>query len=559
MTKDSIPWQDWKTWDEKKGEKAMIKKKRTVFLFLCTLLACGFAYPTYGARVSDDAVRSAADYFWGEEQDEDENEYSNWGTEDSNNGPGITAAVSVVEESPEGTGPKIHDVTMGEKYHQEFGLYEQSLNNQYFLYSNVENGGITDQPVYVDIPADLIFTMEKDGIAIPYFSKQKVGDKGTYVLRITAIYDKNVPLSEQEEYRTVFRFRIDEKAPVTSVADRSATSDLLDNYGFTGWQETSGGTDEVQNEAMLEEDVLTGSNGETAGIEEESESLAEEPETEESEGETEPESIGEAEEIKNADKADAESAVSKTQTYDKDRNAYTVVFSNGVAFISNVPENMITSLAVQLMREEGADCSLYQGEEEIPWETEMKLTEFGQYRVVSGNEEFGFEITNTYVNRDEFTAPVGTEIMEAKFQDETMRLVNSHSCVMKEDGKYTFSLIGEGEERYNIVLNRDTTAPEFTVNVESQRVAITYLSDDMSAITLQKRGEEPKAFASTIITEPGHYVLTVTDRAGNETSQEFTLRYRLNTYAMVAILMIVSGIAGGAVFLMRKKRNLGVR
>lgn len=545
---------------KEKGEKAMIKKKKTGFLFLCSFLVCGLAAPAYGAGVWTDAARSAADYFSEAELDEDGNEYSNRGTEDSNNGPGITAAVSVIEESQGETGPKVHNITMGEKYHQEFGLYEQSLNNQYFLYSNVENGGITDQPVYVDIPADLIFTMEKDGIAIPYSSKQKVGEKGTYVLRITAIYDKSVPLSEQEEYRTVFRFRIDDKAPAaTEAAGGIAGSGLTDNYGFTGQQETLEGYGETQDEAVPGDDVIVGPNGETAGAKTESEASAGEQETEAPDGETKPDDAAGESEPEADDEPGAGNKAAKVQTYDKGRNAYTVIFSNGFTFTSNVPENMITGSAVQLMLEEGSDCALYRGEEEIPWETDTKLTEFGQYRLVSGEEEFGFEITNTFVNRNEFTAPVGTEITEAQFQDEAMRLTNSHFCEMKEDGKYTFNLTGEGGERYKVVLNRDTTAPEFTVNVERQRVAITYLSDDMAAITLQKRGEEPKEFASTLVTVPGHYVLTVADRAGNETSKEFTLRYRLNTYAVAAIFMIVAGIAGGAVFLMRKKRNLGVR
>lgn len=547
----------------------MIKKKRNGLLFLCSFLVCGLMTPVYGARDSAAAERSAADYFSEVELEKDENEAAFRGTEDANRGPGITAAVSVADETLGETGPKIHDITLGEKYHEEFGLYEQSLNNQYFLYSNVGNGGITDQPVYVDIPADLIFTMEKDGTPIPYASKQRVGEKGTYVLRITAVYDKSVPLSEQEEYRTVFRFRIDDKAPAATAeaAGRGNGAGLFGEAGLSGqpgMSEAAGtesgdiqaGTGEGAGTAG--EEVIVGPNGETAGTEKEEETSGKEPGT--SAGETEP---GNAGETANPDEAagevEAGSKNIRMQTYDKEKNAYRVVFSNGFTFLSKVPENMITSSAVQLILEEDSDCKLYLGEEEIPWETDIKLTEFGQYRLVSGDEEFGFEITNTYVNRDEFSAPVGTKITGAEFQNEKVSLTNGRSFAMKEDGKYTFSLTGEGGERYNVVLNRDTAAPEFTVKVERQQAVITYLANDMAAITLQKKGEEPKAFSSTMITAPGKYTLTVTDRAGNATSQEFTLKYHLNTYAVTAIVMILAGIIGGVVFLTRKKRNLGVR
>lgn len=502
------------------------------------------------------------DYYSEIELYENENEASYRGTEDAGHGPGVTAPVSVSDETTGETGPKIHDVVLGEKYHEDFGLYEQSLNNQYFLYSNVENGGITDQPVYVDIPADLLFSMEKDGNPIPYASKQSVGEKGTYVLRITAVYDKNVPLSEQEEYRTVFRFRIDDKAPAAENAGRGNGMGLLGEAGFAGPAETAGAEagDTVEEAEAAGEEVIAGVGEETAGAADEGETSGEEPETELPDGETEPGNDGETAPTESAaDEIESNSKNSRVQTYEKGKNAYQVVFSNGFTFLSQVPENMITSSSVQLTLKEDSDCKLFLGEEEIPWEADTKLTEFGQYRLVSGDEEFGFEITNTYVNRDEFSAPVGTEITEAEFQNEKVQLTDTRSFAMKEDGKYTFLLTGDGGERYNVVLNRDTAAPEFTVAVERQQASITYLANDMAAITLQKKGEEPKAFSSTLVTAPGNYILTVTDRAGNAASQEFTLRYHLNAYAVTAIVMLVAGIVGGAVFMIRKKRNLGVR
>ena len=134
---------------------------------------------------------------------------SEGGAEDAFNGPG--AAQTALEEDSALAGPRIHEVSMGEKYHSDYDLYEHSIDGRYFIYSNVSNGGITDRPVYVEIPVDVFCTAEKDGVPMNYTSGQLLSDRGTYVMRLTAVYDKNVPLSQQEEYRTVFRFRIDEK------------------------------------------------------------------------------------------------------------------------------------------------------------------------------------------------------------------------------------------------------------------------------------------------------------------------------------------------------------
>ena len=40
---------------------------------------------------------------------------------------------------------------MSERFHADCGLYELSIRDKYFLYSNVSNGGVTDQPVYLDV------------------------------------------------------------------------------------------------------------------------------------------------------------------------------------------------------------------------------------------------------------------------------------------------------------------------------------------------------------------------------------------------------------------------
>lgn len=97
------------------------------------------------------------------------------------------------------------------------------------------------------------------------------------------------------------------------------------------------------------------------------------------------------------------------------------------------------------------------------------------------------------------------------------------------------------------------------VEIEGQTARITYSSTDLASVTLAKNGGEPREFNGFTITETGSYVLAVTDRAGNQTLKEFSLRYKVNMYGVIAIAAIVISIAAGAVMLVRKKRNLTVR
>ena len=112
--------------------------------------------------------------------------------------------------------------------------------------ADAANGpGVTDQPVYLEIPAGVDYTAEKDGVPFSYASRQTVSGRGTYVIRLTVVEDKNVPLSEQKEYRTVFRFRIDEKTP-EAAAQAGGEAGLPEGMGLlpdvipSGTRETAG-------------------------------------------------------------------------------------------------------------------------------------------------------------------------------------------------------------------------------------------------------------------------------------------------------------------------------
>lgn len=127
--------------------------------------------------------------------------------------------------------PTKQTVTLSENYYEDYDIYEEGINGLFYFYSNIGNGGVTNKTVYVDFPANITYTAELDGQPLAYTSKQVLSTKGTYVFRIKAIYTPDTALSQQCEYQTTFRFRIQDKV----VKETQAVNGTADNGSVYTW------------------------------------------------------------------------------------------------------------------------------------------------------------------------------------------------------------------------------------------------------------------------------------------------------------------------------------
>lgn len=554
--------------------------KKGLLLFAGCCMAAGLPDKALAASYNDDTADSYLSRISSGAEELAQDWISEGGAEDVYNGPG--AAQAALAEDSALAGPKIHEVSMGEKYHSDYDLYEHSIDGKYFIYSNVSNGGITDRPVYVEIPVDVFCTAEKDGVPMDYVSGQMLSARGTYVMRLTAVYDKNVPLSQQEEYRTVFRFRIDEKRQDASGAVSGAAGALTRQIdGLTG-SDTAGILNQIASESGLAGDdiaaaladqlffesgkvkeagegSLDGMQTEAGNTDETQESALGQDEDSGQEGSGQGEDSSREGSGQESDSGQEDREASgRSQVYLEDEKMYLVTLENGFTFRSSVPEGMLINQSVAIYPGEG-EYTLYRGEEEVSLNERQETAEYGSYRLVSGDYEFTFEINNTYVNRDTFTAPKGTRISTASFNGNSLDTGEGRLLTMEADGSYLVTLKGDYGEILEVELNRDTEPPAVEVRIEGQTAQISYASKDLASVTLSKNGGEPREFNGFTITETGNYILTVTDRAGNQTLKEFSLRYKINMYGVVAIAAVVTAAAAGAVILIRKKRNLTVR
>lgn len=521
---------------------------------------------------------------------------------DSADGQDITADLAVTQ------------VALTEQYHDEYKIYEESINNQFFFYTSVSNGGITDQNVTLDMPHNLFCTVEKDGIEYDYVPGQVFSEYGTYVVRVTAVEDTSVPLSQQKEYRALFRFRIQAKPPqeteggtggsvfgMTSPWQESGVWPGGSNGAAGGGSSLSGsqpGSPESQPESMGAEKMPAGETsaggtvagetpaGETSAGETPAEGTVtgEIPAGETSAGETfagetaDREAAGEesetgetaktGEENQENARGDGEDGAGKegaaglyrerTQVYDRLQGRYEVTFGNGRTLHSNVPEGYMGQGTVELLVSEG-EGSIYRNDEPLEYGASMTLKEPGFYRLDLDGQTWSFAIASAVGAVDYYMAPAGMEFTEVFYEGEPKELPGGKYLSMREDGQYQIQMAGEEGEILEVLLKKDTQPPQVAVSVKGGTAQIQYGSDDIAEVILEKNGELQEGFAGYTVDSPGSYRLTAVDEAGNASSTEFSLRYQVNMYGIVAVLMVILLIAGGVVFVIHVKRTVRVR
>ena len=238
-------------------------------------------------------------------------------------------------------------------------------------------------------------------------------------------------------------------------------------------------------------------------------------------------------------------------------------------FTSNVPNGMAGHMAVELsVPQEAAHRLVSADEEEIPFEGNLSVTIPGSYRLYAHNphtfEEyiFSFTVLPEFSNHFEaFTAPLGYSVNSFSRDGEALPV--GQQLFFEEDGQYIIQLSGQpGWPPLTVSITLDTVTPTLTITGIENGVATgseVTLSSDMpnTVITVLRNGSDIN-FRGGAITASGSYVVTITDRAGNYAVYEFTIPNRLNTTAILFIVLIALILAGGAFYLLRVRKNAKV-
>lgn len=524
-------------------------------------------------------------------------------------GPGIettaaaTQAATVAEVGTEAqtSGPTVYETSLSETYHEEYGVYEEGLNDLCYLYTNVENGGLTDQAVKIDIPANVTYTMEKDGVGIGYTSGQAVSDRGSYVLRIS-VTDTSKSFSQQTVYKAVFRFRIQEKLPQATAEDSMngggySSGSSMYSYTDNSW---TGGTSYNSGDSSGASDVIdfgTGDSssswwlddGETAAGETSGDSSSDETEIMDEDGNIDESAVDEA--INAAlgidadgnvisDAAEISEVSGLASGYDAESGLYAHALKTGAVFYTDVPNGMVTTSAVTIrFFDDTLTLTAYRNGEEVELTSGEALTAPGSYAIYptqdtaayasaySANAQpvFRFRIMADVVNDlGIFNAPENTLITQVTRYGITLFSAEKDEDAVRwyafpEDGSYEITMKNELGELYSYVV-LDTEAPRFSVTTEPNRAYVSYYSDDIANCVLYKNGnQQSEGELVSQVNGSGSYTLVVYDTAGNASMQSFDVHFSLNMGAVLAIVLVIALIAAGILFLKRARSDVKIR
>lgn len=513
-----------------------------------------------------------------------------------------------------GDGPKMVDVTPSERYYEDYDIYSESINGLYYFYANVANNGMTDKPVSVDFPANISYTLEKDGVVMPYTSKQRVSDYGTYMFRILITEDASKPVYEQTVYRSTFIFRIqpkvekpkeDTKTEAPSgltgiddglVSDVYASSGIEDYYQQYVGQTQLGGiadflaaaaeemTDEKDKElvrSMARELAAekAGEKEETAessetGSDVDAESVSEEgTSAEEASAQTEDPSF-EKEPAGAAERpAGAASRVGSSTSYVPSRGTYRTEFEDGTFLEVTSPNGLIgnTKVYVSLEGIGGQEkvTLLKNGKEEAVPEDGV-FDQPGSYcllcRTDSGVYPYSFrilDVSDSYL--DYYTIPEGLELtaveIDGRNVDPSIYLDKNGTARMDftMEGIYQISMSDPDGLDFTAELAIDRTPPQVSVTNNKGAAYFSYNAQEVKEIILKDGSSETTFTQMDQVTTPGSYQAEFYDYAGNVTRVSFEVKRQINLATIAVIFMIIALAALAVVFYRKTKLDMDVK
>ncbi len=511
-------------------------------------------------------------------------------------------------------GPVYSEVDLGESYHDDFEVYEESIAGNWFFYTNVSNGGITDSGVYLDIPANISYEMERDGVPVSYASRQTVTARGSYVVTLTVTEGEGKPFNEQSIYTAVFRFRIQEKPVKPLETEPESSAGGSTSFGGGSQEESRGDMSYEQAlEIVRQAEEAARANGFTTGetepetsgaaeTEETSESpsdLLPEPgtETEPDAQETEPQETG-GEVMDDDGRIDEErleqaigdllgggygeladgfnEETGMVSAYDEASGYYKHELASKAVFYTDVPNGMITRYSVTILTNDEIEFQVLKDGEPYEYTVGTQIEEAGSYLVYPSQTStiyltayanrrapvFQFRIIPATVNDiGIFNAPEHASIRSVLLNDTELPASWLHEdwCYLGGDGLYEIELQTEAGD-VSLSFNRDTVAPRFSAYRDGNAMQFIYNSEDTEGATVIKDNSviSSESLVSKI-SDPGQYTVRVYDGAGNQSSLSFDIEYHMNTAAIVAVFMIIILVIGGAIAVKRLSRQLKVR
>jgi len=427
-------------------------------------------------------------------------------------------------------GPATYTVTLYESYNATYQLYEESMDDKFFIFCSTGNGSITPGPVLFDIPANVAFALELDGAPVEYANKTLISNEGNYVMRFSADYNGDI-------YEATFRFSI--KAAPEGTQDVTGITDVPDDSELSPEDLEIDPNDDITDEDI--DRLISESGAEFAG----------EAGSNVYSGE------------------DVNGHTGYRQDFMADTGMYNFTLKSGEIITSNIPAGAIVNSGVAISVPSTVTTVIYK--DGSPYENDsLNFTESGFYTVwfeaasVNFNRYFPEEgdypfitfriVSNGTSDIEVFNAPEGCKIIAISDKDDNaIRDENGNASFaldyywMREEGVYKYTVMDMATgSTYQVRIDRDLTSPVFYISGKDSKVNVSYGCNDVARAELY-RNNQPVAFDGSTIEGKGNYTLVVTDYAGNTTTANFTLKDAFNVGTFLTVLLLV--IAAGAAFI----------
>ena len=459
----------------------------------------------------------------------------------------LTPDIAALESDP--VGPVVQTTGLSESYHENYKIYEERFNDLYAIYTNIPSGSISNRPAIFDVPNGVSVRMMKDGRQVGFSNKTQIKEEGTYVIQFYVVQDgsEELPAWQQTIERGRFTFRIQYTAgldgqPLETVSEPSELESFADLV-------------QGDSEVLLPgtaEDAETGT-------------------------ETETETEAETAQPENTVQADAIIASSGLSTeWDENTGYYRMTLLTGDSFNSSIPDGMVTNEAVLFMPSEGIRMELYRGGALVEYEPGNYISEAGSYIMIPVIDNLDYEsyyrlnrpmmrfriVSGAVRDMGIITAPETTKISAVRHGGEDVTdkaMVTDLIASLSSDGAWEVDMDSKAGKQ-TVYITRDTLAPDVTIKTEPNAAHITYGSDDIANAVLY-RGNEliNEGQLPTTVTQSGRYRLIVSDVAGNETVRDFNVQYRVNVFAVLAIIAVIALIGALVIFMQRVRTSVRVR
>ncbi len=492
------------------------------------------------------------------------------------------------QEKSQGLGPYVTSTNLSETSYQDYGLYMESINNDAFFYASVSNGGMTDQPVYLDFPQNLEYALEKDGVEQVYNNKTYLSESGSYVFHIYVVKDKSKPLSEQTISEATFHFRIQQKLPgagqsSSGGSSSSSASSTLPSTPYLDSSSVYSSSQNISNALNSVTDAVNAANGAATSIGSAANSVSSAADNISQSAENAADNVGGLldiglsdaevpEETTEEENTETELVLPETESTDSDNALRTLL---GI----NVPNGMLSNTSVTFDPDNvaamGATVSVLKDGEAYDVPADGSFNEVGSYTMLIREKDSVKPVTYSFkligdVSADMglYTVPEGLTVDSLTIDGATQSLgiLSAETGVpqidFSKEGNYDLVLRAEDGYTYHFTVQIDNTAPTCYVTTKTNRADFNYVSQDIDHVVLTKDGVDEGVYNGTelnYVTESGHYTARIYDAAGNVTTLTFRVRRGLNLAAIIAVLLVIGLGATGVIFVRRIRENGGIK